>query len=242
MTLDLGKDVTMNLKLIPAGKFVMGAPRSETGPHHNQGPPRQVTISRPFYMAVTEVTQAQWRAVMNSQHSEHAEGRIDADNAVSGVSWDDATEFCRLLSIKTGRKVAIPSEAQWEYACRAGTSTAYSFGDDPSKLGDYAWYNENAYKKGKNSSQPVAGKKPNAWGLYDMHGNVLEWCRDWYDPKFYTQAASIDPENTTEAQFHTARGGWWRSDPYGCRSAFRSGRRGDNVGFRVMVLNVPEAD
>jgi formylglycine-generating enzyme required for sulfatase activity len=132
----------------------------------------EVTISKPFYMGETEVTQAQYEAVMGTNPS-HFKG---ATNPVECVCWDYATEFCKKLSDKTRQAVRLPMEAEWEYACRAGTATAFSFGDADSTIGDYAWYGANS----GGTTHPVGQKKPNAWGLYDMHGNVWEWCADWF--------------------------------------------------------------
>jgi len=166
LTLDLGGGVTMKMVLIRPGKFVMGSPDSEEGHQRNEGPQHEVTISKPFYMGVTEVTQAQYEAVMGTNPS-HFRGPT---NPVETVSWIDATEFCRKLFEKTRQAVRLPTEAEWEYACRAGTRTAYSFGDDPVALGEHAWWAGNSDK----TTHSVGQKKPNAWGLYDMHGNVRE--------------------------------------------------------------------
>ena len=139
----------------------------------------------------------------------------------------------------TGKKIALPTEAQWEYACRAGTGTAYCFGDDASKLGDYAWYRKNAWLVDERYVHLVGQKKPNAWGLYDMHGNVTEWCRDLYDKRYYAKGKHVDPENTTEPKHRVVRGGTWY-DYYGrVRSAYRDhqdpSERYYCNGFRVVV-------
>jgi formylglycine-generating enzyme required for sulfatase activity len=251
--LGLGGGMTMELVLIPAGKFLMGSPKIETNHQNDEGPQRQVTISKSYYTGIYEVTQAQWRAVMGT---EPWAGKAfifpgtqsGGSNAASYISWDDATKFCQTLSKKTGKKVTLPTEAQWEYACRAGSKTAYSFGDDSSKLGDYAWYSKNWYsknaykKKDEQYAHAVGQKKPNAWGLYDMHGNVWEWCRDWYDAKFYANAKNVDPENTTKAWARVLRGGSWLFNPDNCRAASRGGgsagfRGFSGGGFRVVVVS-----
>ncbi|MCX6868164.1 MAG: formylglycine-generating enzyme family protein [Verrucomicrobia bacterium] len=245
LTLDLGNGVTLKLVLIPAGKFLMGSPQTETGRSNDEGPQREVTISEPFHMGACEVTQAQWRAVMDTEPwLGKMSGKPGADHAASWISWNDAGKFCEALSKKTGKRVALPTEAQWEYACRAGTTTAFCCGDDPSILGEYAWFQDNTRKTGEEYAHPVGRKKPNAWGLYDMHGNVWEWCRDWNDKEYYAKAGNVDPENTTETQFRAVRGGSWHNDPSRCRAAARNSWTGPNYvhynyGFRVMVASRP---
>ena len=252
--LDLGNGVTMTLVSIPAGKFMMGSKLSpeevvrhfdvESAPSKlsvNEHPRHQVTITKPFYMGTTEVTQAQWKAVMNTQPWEgKTHAKAETDNAASYISWDDATAFCTALSKKTGRTVRLPTEAEWEYACRAGTTTRFYYGDDLDygRLGDYAWYDENAYEKNEKYAHPVGMKEANAWGLYDMHGNVWEWCADWYDDS-YTNADVRDPKGPATGDYRALRGGSWIHDPQDCRAANRNGgtpgNRGDNNGFRVVV-------
>jgi formylglycine-generating enzyme required for sulfatase activity len=150
------------------------------------------------------------------------------------VSWNDAERFCEWLSRKEKKTYGLPTEAQWEYACRAGTTTAYSF-DDPKDLGDYAWYG----RKSGMRTHPVGGKKPNPWGLYDMHGNVWEWCKDYYDPKYYRTSPNKDPQNLLEESARVLRGGSWLHFPPYCYSAFRNGlapgSRFDFCGCRVAL-------
>ncbi|MCX5671055.1 MAG: SUMF1/EgtB/PvdO family nonheme iron enzyme [Planctomycetota bacterium] len=213
LTLDLGGGVTMKMVLIPAGKFMMGSPDSAQGPIDFEVPQHEVILSKPFYMGVTEVTQAQYQAVMGKNPSEFK----GATNPVETVSWNDATEFCKKLSEKAGQAVRLPTEAEWEYPCRAGTQTAFSFGDDLSALGDYAWWDGNSDK----TTHPVGQKKPNSWGLYDMHGNVWEWCADWYGE--YPKGPVTDPSGpATGYGGRVLRGGAWYyggSDYFRC--AFR---------------------
>jgi len=209
LTLDLGKGVTMKLVLIPAGKFMMGSPDSEQGHRGNEGPQHEVIITKPFYMGVTEVTQAQYEAVMGMNPSKFK----GPTNPVEMVSWEEAVEFCRKLSEKTGKTLRLPTEAEWEYACRAGTKTRFSFGDSASALGDYAWYGSNS----GNKTHPVGQKKPNAWGLYDMHGNVWEWCADWYGS--YPSGSLTDPQGPGSGSLRVVRGGSWRlnvTDDFRC--------------------------
>jgi formylglycine-generating enzyme required for sulfatase activity len=202
--------------------------------------PHQVTLTKPFYMGVCEVTNAQWRRVMGSIPSEWK----DDDRPVEQVSWEDAVEFCRKLSAmreerNAGRMYRLPTEAEWEYACRAGTTTRYSFGDDKSQLGDYGWFDENSGWH----THPVAQKKPNAWGLYDMHGNVFEWCSDWSGAN-YVDIAATDPQGPPLASARVFRGGSWRRTAGNCQSAYRNGTGPsfphDDLGFRL-ALSPPES-
>jgi len=232
LVLTLAKGVTMKLVRIPAGKFVMGSPKTEAGHDNDEGPQHWVKISKAFYMGVTEVTQSQYQSIMGKNPSKFK----GPQNPVEQVSWDDARAFCAALSKKTGRAVRLPSEAQWEYACRAGTKTRFSFGGDDKALDAHGWYRANSGGK----THPVGQKKPNAFGLYDMHGNLWEWCRDGYDEKFYANAKNVDPENTTESKHRVRRGGSWYNSPLNCRAADRywgtTGRRYYDFGFRVVIV------
>jgi len=240
ITLDLGNSVTMELVLAPAGKFLMGSPKTEIGRKPNEGPQRTVTIHKPFYMAATEVTQAQWRAVMGTEPWKAMRYSKDGDdNAASYVNWGDVTAFCKAISNKTGKSVRLPTEAEWEYACRAGATTAYYFGDDVSKLSEYAWYRSNAYlKKDEKFPHPVGQKKPNAWGFYDLHGNVYEWCSEW-QPNSRADPGASNPEGTDAGKRRVLRSGSWVVLPQKCRAASRvkidpAGRASD-AGFRVVM-------
>jgi len=211
LTLDLGKGATMKLVLIRPGKFMMGSPDSEQGHKADEGPQHQVTISKPFYMGMTEVTQAQYEAVMGTNPS----NTKAPTNPVDSITWHEAVEFCRKLSEKTGKTFRLPTEAEWEYACRTGTKTRFPFGDSESALGDYAWYGSNSGDK----THPVGRKKPNAWGLYDMHGNVWEWCADWYGD--YPKGAATDPQGPASGRDRFLRGGSWNNVAGSCRAASR---------------------
>ena len=216
--------IGMKFKLIPAGTFTMG----------DGDDAHDVTLTKPFKMGVHEVTQAQYEQVMGVNLSKYK----GADNPVENVSWDDAVEFCRRLSELPAEKAAgnvyrLPTEAEWEYACRAGTTTKYSFGDDESELGDYAWYGVNSDQK----THPVGSKKPNAWGLYDMHGNVFEWCQDRYGD--YPSGSVTDPTGPAVGSSRVFRGGSWSSSAENRRSASRYGYypsdRYSYGGFRVCL-------
>ena len=216
--------IGMKFKLIPTGTFLMG--ESEVA--------HEVTLTKPFKMGVHEVTQTQYERLMGVNPSHFK----DADNPVEKVSWEDAVEFCRGLSELPAEKAAgnvyrLPTEAEWEYACRAGTTTMYSFGDDESDLGDYAWYRNNS----GNKTHPVGSKLPNSWGLYDMHGNVREWCKDWMED--YPSGAVTDPTGSASGSYRVARGGCWLHPAEVCRSAIRSwlrpSHRPFHYGFRVCL-------
>ena len=175
---DITNSIGMKLVLIPAGKFLMGSPENEVGRFPNEGPQHEVEISQPFYMGQYPVTVGQFRTfARDKNYSWQDPGSTQRENQpVSSVNWNDAVAFCDWLSKKEGKKYRLPTEAEWEYSCRAGTTTAYWFGDDPNKLGEYAWFSGNSGGK----TQEVGTKQPNPWGLYDMYGNYMwQWCEDW---------------------------------------------------------------
>ena len=234
LTLDLGNNVTLKLVLIPAGTFLMGSP--ETVKDRFKGEVQhEVTISKPFYMGVTHVTVAQYAEFVKETGRKHDEPtfRQTGDHPVVNVNWDDALAFCQWFSMKIDKTVMLPTEAQWEYACRARSKTRFSFGDKNTNLGDYSWYVDNSAKM----THPVGKKKSNAWGLYDMHGNAWQWCSDYFGP--YILEDKTDPMGPKEGNIRAARGGSWIAEPPACRSAFRcSGfpqKRDGAFGFRVVV-------
>jgi formylglycine-generating enzyme required for sulfatase activity len=221
--------IGMEFVLIPAGSFTMG---SNTG-YDNEKPPRDVKISQSFYLQATEVTQGQWKKVMGDNPSYFKQ--CGDDCPVEQVSWEDAQRFIEKLNqVEKTKAYRLPTEAEWEYACRSGTTTEYSFGDDAGKLGEYAWYGDNSSK----TTQRVAGKKPNPWGLYDMHGNVWEWVEDdWHGSYKGAPGDSSAWIDDPRGSNRVLRGGCWSSDARYCRSAtrdsFRPGVRVDFVGFRL---------
>jgi formylglycine-generating enzyme required for sulfatase activity len=245
LTVDFGGGVRLDLVLIPAGEFLMGSPDSDTGVLSFEKPQHRVRITKPFYLGKHAVTQEQWEAVMGSNPS-YFKG---PQNPVENVSWDDCQVFLGRLNgkLNTGRgKFQLPTEAQWEYACRAGSTTRYCFGDDESGLDEYAWYARNSDgkthpvgEKKPNASGLAAEKKPNAWGLYDMHGNVWEWCQDRYDGGCYANSPANDPTGAATGSFRARRGGSWNLPASQCRSANRDlhepGHRDSSLGFRVSV-------
>jgi len=193
-------------------------------------PAHEVTLTTPFYIGKFEVTQEQYEQVMGLNRS-YLQG---PNMPVQGVSWHEAHEFCEKVSEKACLTVQLPTEAQWEHACRAGTTTAYYTGDAEIDLDRAAWYYANSNEK----AHSVGQKTPNSWGVYDMHGNVWEWCQDWYGK--YAGSAVTDPTGPTTETFHVLRGGSWSSGPRNCRSAGRGGEdhrsNNDSSGFRVVVI------
>ena len=220
-------NVRMEMHAIPGGEFLMGSPDKRG--YADEYPQHRVTLS-PFYIGKYPVTQAQWRAVMRTSPS-HFTG---PNHPVDSITWDEAVEFCRRLSYATSRVYRLPSEAEWEFACRAGMPTQYNYGDEEEFLVQYAWCLTNSV----NHTHPVGEKKPNGWGLYDMHGNVWEWCYDWYAADYYPQSPSVNPLGPAKGSSRVLRGGSWYSLPNYCRSAGRSNHQPDLrdplVGFRVV--------
>jgi formylglycine-generating enzyme required for sulfatase activity len=230
--------IGMSLKLIPAGTFTMGSPEGELDRGGDEYQ-HKVTISKAFYMQTTEVTQGQWKAVMGTDPRKGEKPVIEGANYPAlYVSWDDAVAYCKKLSEKEGKTYRLPTEAEWEYACRAGTTTTWSFGNDEKELGDYAWYRKNAWDIDENYAHQVGLKKANAFGLYDMHGNVWEWCHDYYEEDYYQQSPTNDPQGPPRGSSHVLRGGSWRNHTRVTRSAFRdrgdAGGRYYDLGFRLV--------
>jgi formylglycine-generating enzyme required for sulfatase activity len=238
--------------LIPAGTFMMGSTEEEKGHHTSEAPLHKVTISRPFYLSIFPVTQAQYRALTgkNPSHFQRTLGG-GPDHPVEQVTWDEAAAFCEQLQrlpeeSARSRLYRLPTEAEWEYACRSGTSTPYAFGDSVTLqqvhffgLDSASWKKE-VTSVGK--TQKVGSHPPNGWGLYDMHGNVLEWCSDWWSEEYYADSPDTDPQGPAEGWQHVVRGGSFSQFEKECRSAARMGRapssRLNTIGFRV-ALTIP---
>jgi sulfatase modifying factor 1 len=278
VTTKTGEKISFDMVLIPAGNFKMGSPANEAGRKDDEGPQHEVRVDN-FYLCTTEVTIELFMAYyqetvsakrdfITTQEQKEAEN-VDAitgptpvygdmtmgyenKHPAMGMTWHNAMTFCRWLSKNTGKMYRLPTEAEWEYACRAGTTYAYSFGNDPEKLKEFAWYEKTA----DSETNSVGKKKANAWGLYDMLGNVREWVYDFYSPDAYKQAAAktpaINPKGPETGQVHVARGGdyscpaeelrcaarafeekWWRSgDPQIPKSMWWLPEM-DIIGFRV---------
>ena len=218
--------IGMEFILIPAGDFWMFS-----NEFSHQKPVHKVTISKPFYLGKYLVTQREWE-ILTESHPSCFKGD---DLPVECVTWDHVQEFIRKLNVKENTdKYRLPSEAEWEYACRAGTTTRYSFGDDESELDEYAWYHHNS----EHRTHPVGQKKANPWGLYDMHGNVWEWCQDTY---YKGYGESLTNKNVLEAIGSTGivlRGGGWVNYPWKCESSSRSSFDPNysyySLGFRLL--------
>ena len=275
----------MRLICVPPGKFLMGSPEGEAG-REGQERRHEVELTKGFYLGTHEVTVGQFKQFVKEtgyQTEGEKDGKggwgLDAtgkfvrdarytwrspgfaqtdDHPVVLVSWNDAQAFCRWLSKKERKTYRLPTEAEWEYACRAGTRTAYAIGDDPEglvRVGNAAdatarakfsgWTLGIKGKDGFAATAPVGRFEPNAWGLYDMHGNVWEWCLDFYDPKGYTKESQKDPTGPSSGAARVQRGGGWSSAAQRCRSAARVGRdpslyRGCYLGFRLVLVSAPD--
>ena len=215
---EIRNSIGMELVLLEAGTFAMGSPPTEAGRDADEGPVHEVTISQRFYLGKYEVTQGQWQAVMGRErfNSFHSTGCSNCP--VSWISWADAQAFIAALNRQEGVETyRLPTEAEWEYAARAGTQTAYHFGDAAGELDRYAWYGELLLFGG---DHPVGQKRPNAWGLYDMHGNVWEWVADWKGQ--YPQGPVTDPRGPATGVFRVIRGGSWDDSARLCRVANRN--------------------
>lgn len=232
-------DLKLDLLWVEPGSFTMGSPPEEPERNKAEGPQTLVTFSAGFWLGKTEVTQAQYEAVMGKNPSSFKKAGPTAP--VENVSWLDAVAFCRKLNAREaaagrlpkGYAYALPTEAQWEFAYRAGTTAAY-----PDDVAAMSWHAGNS----NGTTHPAAEKKPNAWGFYDMAGNVLEWCQDWYGN--YPGGTAIDPVGPRRGYYRMARGGSWRTDLQLARCAARAGgsegRLDYTMGFRLALSTIPE--
>ena len=283
VTTKAGENISFDMVLIPAGNFQMGSPANEAGRKDNEGPRHEVSVDN-FYLCTTEATielfMAYYQETVSAKRdfittqeaqkeTDKADGDVDAitgptpvygdmtmgyenKHPAMGMTWHNAMTFCRWLSKKTGKEYRLPTEAEWEYACRAGTTNAFGVGSDPEKLKEFAWYEKTA----DSETNATGKKKANAWGLYDMSGNVREWVYDFYSPDAYKQAAAktpaVNPKGPETGEVHVARGGdysspaeelrcaarafeekWWRSgDPQIPKSKWWLPEM-DIIGFRV---------
>jgi formylglycine-generating enzyme required for sulfatase activity len=241
--------IGMKLLLIPAGEFRMGSRDSVKDADENEKPRHRVQITRPFFLGVHPVTQEQYEKVIGNNPSYF---KNQPENPVETISWMEAVTFCNQLSERenlrsyyqiSGADVTIPdpggtgyrlpNEAEWEYACRAGSETIYFFSDNPADLGKYAWFEGNSTLK----AHPVGQKRPNAFGLYDMHGSIGEWCWDWYEGRYYSQSPGTDPLGPSQGAARVFRGGGWIYYANYVRAANRGyyspDGRVEYLGFRV---------
>jgi len=237
---------------IPAGKFMMGQTESEKqwliatagemrykASFLKELPRHEVRITQGFWLSKYEVTQGQWVAVMDGQNpaffTEAKVGQDWRNHPVEQVSWDEIQAFLKKLNVNAEKEMyRLPSEAEWEYAARAGTETLFAFGDDADTLKEYAWYDENS----GGTTHPVGTLKPNAWGVHDMHGNVWEWVSDWFDAAYYAQSPKENSQGPASGSYRVIRGGGWGNDAGACRAARRNqnapGGRDVLFGFRLL--------
>jgi formylglycine-generating enzyme required for sulfatase activity len=243
------RDGPLTMIELPGGQFLMGSPDTDELARDDEKPQHMVTVAG-FRMAVTPVTAGLYNEVMQREPISQTQEHLPAVN----VTWYDAIDFCNRLSVREGYRPCyrrrfkrwvcdwradgyrLPTEAEWEYACRAGTATRYTFGDDPERLGNYAWFAENSSRP-----QAVGQKSPNRWGLYDMYGNIWEWCWDWYGA--YGSEVAVNPVGPASGSRRVVRGGSFATSPEFLRSARRGadlpGGRGEDAGFRC--VRVPPA-
>jgi len=249
VTAKSGEKISFKMVLIPGGKFVMGCSKDDPSPKADEKPSHEVSLD-PFYLCPTETTLELFLAYYNETvtarkdnldvgEKKEEKKQVDAVsgptpvygelsmgygkmNPAMGMTWYNATNFCKWLSKKTGRTYRLPTEAEWEYACRAGTKNVYGYTNDPKQLKDFAWFDDNA----DGETQEVAQKKPNAFGLYDMLGNVSEWVHDFYQPEAYKEAAqnkpAVNPQGPKTGKVHVARGGDYNASPHELRCAARA--------------------
>ncbi len=230
---EITNSIGMKLVLIHAGSFTMGSPISEEGRREDESP-HEVTISKSFYLGMYEVTQTEYEKVTGVSPSRFKGSLLP----VEMVSWEDSVLFCERLSElqkekDSEREYRLPTEAEWEYACRATSTASFCFGDKQESLGDYTWFHGNSGRV----PHPVGEKKANRWGLFDMHGNVFEWCQDWYAE--YPAGEETDPQGPQGGSTRVRRGGCWFFVSKYCRASLRDAGapplRSADIGFRVAM-------
>lgn len=242
MEVDVGGGVKMKLVYIEPGKFLMGSPKEELKRHADRELQHEVEITKGYWMGVFEVTQEEYEKVVGHNPSLFKGARLPVET----VNWEDAIGFCKKLSKKAGKTFDLPTEAEWEYACRAGSKEAFHYGKSLSSK--QANFNGNYPYGGAEKgpflfkTAPVGSYAPNAFGLYDMHGDVWEWCKDWYQKDYYKDSPLRDPQGAAKGEFRVMRGGCFSNYAEECRSAFRYHEfprfRGFLMGFRV-VMRLP---
>jgi len=241
LTVFLPGNVPLVLVWVPAGSFDMGRSPNEQDSASNEDPQHSVTLTQGFRIGKYEVTKRQWTALMGTTPWSGYPGVLsNLDSPAVYISWNDAQAFVTALNTYTSQTFRLPSEAQWEYACRAVTITRFYWGDDATytSIDAYAWWSGNAYDANERYAHVVGLKLPNAWGLYDMSGNVYEWCEDWYAANAYPSVPDTDPMGPASGQYRVVRGGSWYDAPTYCRSASRSSYEqptftANDVGFRI---------
>ncbi len=240
-TIMLPGDVPLAMVWMPKGSFLMGSPDTEVGHHPNEGPQHTVTFSAGFWMGKYELTKRQWQAVMGTTPwfgQDHV--LVDPESPAVYVSWDDAKDFLNTLNALTGKSFRLPTEAEWEYACRAGMADRFYWGDDPGdvSISDYAWWDGDTNPGGQTYAHVAGGKTANAWGLNDMSGNVSEWCEDdWHEDYNGAPTGGEAWVDSPRSSYRRIRGGSWFNYANFCRSASRSStdaaHADNNFGFRL---------
>ena len=237
----LKNSLDMEFVLVPSGSFWIGSPKSDKDRMPDEVH-AQVTIGQDFYLGIHEVTQDQWKRVMNTQPWATAvktNTKVGKQYPATWVSWEDAVAFCKQLSRLENKTYRLPTEAEWERACRGGKQTRFSFGDDLSQLPKHDWIDANSFQAKQPYAHQVGQKLSNPYGLFDMNGNVMEWCSDWYAKDFFRTASNVNPVNLRAGSQRVARGGSWFNLPYDCRAASRvsyePGFASSFLGFRIVL-------
>ena len=229
---ELAFEAILEMVLIPEGDFLMGSLPETFGHSSQEAPLHQVIIGQPFYIGKFAVQQREWQAIMDQNRSKFP----GVDLPVEMVTWNDCIRFCEALSERVERSVRLPCEAEWEYACRAGSGTAYYFGDEMEELHEYGWYRGNSSFR----SQPVGRKLPNAWGLHDMHGGIAEFCLDTWHPNYHgAPPYGVEWSSGGDSAYRVTRGGSWYDQGEHCRSGYRTYHAVDmaseHQGLRVVM-------